>query len=166
MQPDACPFAVPRDATRFSKLATLAGDYDLIEISSQPAPRLLMHARLHLEVPPPDSAPAAPSRLWSRRAELTGWLDPAGTVEEGRGPIAVDTARANVSGRGAELFITNAEGPGETGLEVLTITAVSSRGFWGHWDSDAGIVVEVDSRTGLVLPPRLGFFCARRRGGS
>ena len=51
-----CAFSVPADATRFEadSLRALAGDYDLIQVTWQPAPPIVRRGQLHLEVP--DSA--------------------------------------------------------------------------------------------------------------
>jgi hypothetical protein len=156
-EPAACGPMVPRSAQHplASSPAALAGDYDLIQVRTQPAGST-SSGRLHLA--PIDSAARAGAVGGSVR-NLTGWLEPA----------SIDTAwRANVGSRDPThpgvVLAGNHLRLGQQGLdrysEHLTITAVSPEGFWGWWTAKPGLEVNRDPETQRVLPDPAGYFCA------
>jgi hypothetical protein len=158
--PARCPASVP--PTAHHPLATqpraLAGDYDLIQVQTQPVGGKTITGRLHLfEL---DSAARVLAAGGPVR-DLSGWLETA----------AGDTAwRANVGSRepkfpgvvlaGDHVMLGRARVDAYS--EHLTITAVSPQGFWGWWRGVPGLDVTMDSVTHRVLPDPAGYFCALR----
>jgi hypothetical protein len=157
-EPSRCGPMVPPSAQHplaFSP-AALAGDYDLIQVRTQPAGGETSSGRLHLV--PLDSVGRAGAVGGSVR-NLSGWLE----------ATAADTAwRSNVGSRDPNhpgvLLAGNHLRLGQPGLdryrEQLTITAVSAQGFWGWWTAEPGFEVTRDAKTQRVLPDPAGYFCA------
>jgi hypothetical protein len=160
LDPSRCGPMVPRSAQHplSTPPSALAGDYDLIQVRSQPNAGETSSGRLHLM--PLDSASRAGAVGASVR-NLTGWLESASS----------DTAwRSNVGSRDPKhpgvLLAGNHLRLGQPGLdgysEHLTITAVSPEGFWGWWRADPGMEVTMDAQGQRVLPDPAGYFCALR----
>jgi hypothetical protein len=159
-EPARCGPMVPPTAQH--PLATppsaLAGDYNLIQVRTQPAGGQTSSGRLHLT--PLDSTGRAAAVGGSVR-NLTGWLEPS----------AADSAwRSNVGSRDPRhpgvLLAGNHLRLGQPGMdgysEHLTITAVSPDGFWGWWRAEPGFEVTTDAEGHRVLPDPAGYFCALR----
>jgi hypothetical protein len=159
--PARCGPAVPQTAMHPIALrpALLAGDYELIQVQSQPTSGAVTSGRLHLS--PMDSATKAGAMGGAVR-DLIGRLD----VERG------DPAwRAAVSSRDPERPGAVLTGQhlrlGQPGypnalVHILTITAVAPEGFWGWWRADPGLAVRTEPGTDRVLPDPAGYFCALR----
>jgi hypothetical protein len=148
--PARCGPSVPGSAQHpiASRAAALAGDYELIQVRTQPVGGETSTGRLHLV--PLDSAARA-AAMGGPIRDLTGWLDPA------TGDTA---ARWSVVLAGDHLRLGQASGDGYS--EHLTITAVAPDGFWGWWKAEPGFVVTMDAETQRVLPDPAGYFCALR----
>jgi hypothetical protein len=165
--PAECAFSVPADATRFDaeSLRALAGDYQLIQVTWQPAPPTVKRGQLHLEVP--DSLlREVPCGFRKVRRDLIGWYRPEReTASQWQAIIGSrDPARPGAVVRGSALRIGQhcvLDGGGDD----FVITAASGHGFWGYWIEDMGIAVLMDTVTHRVLPNSAGFFCAERVGG-
>jgi hypothetical protein len=152
--PAECRIAVPPTATRVNldSLSRLAGDYELIQVSWQPAPPSVTRGHLHLAVP--DSGQReVPCGLRTMRRDLVGWYQREGVAASARMSAVLD-------GRGVWIgSFCGFDGGGD----VLAITAVSPHGFWGSWQSDLGIAVLIDTATHTLMPDPAGFFCALRK---
>lgn len=141
------------------KPTALAGDYELIQVRTQPVAGSVSAGRLHLA--PLDSAARA-GAVGGAVRDLIGWVE----------PFAGDTARRaifasrNPERPGAVLagqhLRLGQEGDLDGYREHLTITAVAADGFWGWWKADPGLHVSTDPATGRVLPDPAGYFCALR----
>jgi hypothetical protein len=139
--------------------ALLAGDYDLIQVQSQPTSGAVTLGRLHLA--PLDSTTKA-GAMGAAVRDLIGWLDLAGGDPAWR--IAVssrDSARPGAVLTGQHLRLGQA-GPPEAVVHNLTITAVAPEGFWGWWKADPGVAVRTEAGTNRPLPDAAGYFCALR----
>jgi hypothetical protein len=162
--PERCAPSVPRTAHHplATRPAALAGDYDLIQVQSQPTGGKTTTGRLHLVQL--DSA---------ARARATGGpvRDLTGSLETTAGDSAW---RANVGSRDPRYPGVVLAGDhmivGRVGLDAytehLTITAVSPEGFWGWWRGVPGFDVVMDTDAARVLPDPAGFFCALRASRS
>jgi hypothetical protein len=159
-EPARCGPNVPRSARHpiASRAAALAGDYELIQVRTQPVSGETSSGRLHLV--PLDSAARALAVGGAVR-DLTGWLE----------LTAGDSVwRSNVGSRDPEYPGVVLAGDhlrlGQTSVggysEHLTITAVSPEGFWGWWRADPGLEVTMDGEAKRVLPDPAGYFCALR----
>jgi hypothetical protein len=159
-EPARCGPNVPSSAQHpiASHPAALAGDYDLIQVRTQPVGGETSSGRLHLV--PLDSAARAMAVGGAVR-DLTGWLEPA----------AGDSAwRSNVGSRDPKYPGVVLAGDrlrlGQPSLdgyrEHLTITAVSPEGFWGWWKAEPGFDVTMDAEGRRALPDPAGYFCALR----
>jgi hypothetical protein len=139
--------------------ADLAGDYDLIQVQTQPTSGSRTAGRLHLS--PLDSVAKAAVAGGAVR-DLIGWLD----LTEGDSIWASavgsrDVARPGVLLAGQHLRLGRADYP-DGMAHHLTITAASPDGFWGWWKADRGIGVTTEPNTRRVLPDPAGYFCALR----
>jgi hypothetical protein len=137
--------------------ADLAGDYQLVQVRTQPAPSVTTSGRLHLV--PVDSATRA-AAVGGAVRDLIGWLDPV----EGDSSWRADVGSRDPGHPGAVLAGSHLR-LGQSGsldayVEHLTITAVSRDGFWGWWKAEPGFELRVDSTSGRRLPDPAGFFCA------
>jgi hypothetical protein len=154
-----CGPNVPRSAQHplASRAAALAGEYDLIQVRTQPIGGETSSGRLYLV--PLDSAARAMAVGGAVR-DLTGWLEPTAGDSAWRSSVGSrDPMHPGVvlAGDHVRLGQTNLDGYGEH----LTITAVSPEGFWGWWKAEPGfeVVMVAESR---VLPDHAGYFCALR----
>jgi hypothetical protein len=142
-----------------ARAGALAGDYELIQVRTQPVAGLIQRARLHLA--PLDSAARA-GRVGGPARDLIGWLDPTGEDS----PTPPEARSRDPSNPGAVLVGDHLR-LGQTGavdahVEQLTITAVAPDGFWGWWKSEPGWEVAVESGSRRILPDPAGYFCALR----
>jgi hypothetical protein len=159
--PERCGPAVPASAQHpiTARAIRLAGDYELIQVQTQPSPGKTSVGRLHLA--PLDSTARARAVGGAVR-DLVGWLE---TVE------GDSTWRPNAGSRdparpGAVLAGDHLR-LGESGAvgshaEHLMITAVAPDGFWGWWKAESGWDVSLEQRTQRVVPDPAGYFCALR----
>jgi hypothetical protein len=159
--PAQCGPAVPETAQHPVAVPThdLAGDYQLVQVRTQPAPTGTTSGRLHLA--PPDSATRA-AGVGGPVRDLIGWFDPL----EGDSVWAAAAGSRDASRPGAVLAGSHLRLGQLAGLDAyvehLTITAVSGDGFWGWWKAEPGFELTVDSKNGRRLPDPAGFFCALR----
>src|SRR5215217_7599609 len=145
-----CDPYVPRSAQHpiASRVATLAGDYDLVQVRTQPDGGKTSQGRLHLV--PLDSAARAMAVGGAVR-DLIGWLDlPHGDSGWLAEVGSRDATRPGVVLAGDHLRLGLARLDGYS--EQLTITAVSPAGFWGWWKAEPGLGVPTSGRADRVLP--------------
>ena len=159
--PENCGPTVPETAQHPMALpaTALAGDYQLVQVRTQPSPGSVRRGRLHFM--PVDSASRAASVGGAVR-DLIGWFDPM----DGDNLSQVQAASRDPEHPGAVLAGSHLR-LGQAGslnayVDHLTITAVSRDGFWGWWKEEPGLDVAVDRNTGRRLPDPAGFFCALR----
>jgi hypothetical protein len=137
----------------------LAGDYELIEVRTQPVGGVVSSGRLHLW--PLDSAGRA-GGVGGPVRDLFGWLDPS--PGDSTWPPTVDSrdpAHPGAVLAGQHLRLGQG-GDLDGSREHLTITAVAPEGFWGWWKAERALGVSIDPRTRRVLPDPAGYFCALR----
>jgi hypothetical protein len=139
--------------------ALLAGDYELIQVQSQPTSGTVTSGRLHLT--PMDSATKAGGMGGAVR-DLIGWL----FLDEGdpawRAAVSShDPARPGAVLTGQHLRLGQPGHP-DALVHILTITAVAPEGFWGWWRADPGVALRTEPGTDRVLPDPAGYFCALR----
>jgi hypothetical protein len=150
-EPSSCGPSVPPTAQHPLALppGDLAGDYQLIQVHTQPKAGVRASGLLHLA--PLDSATKA-AAVGGPIPDLTGWLEPGSGQERDQVALAGEHVRLG--------------GAGEPGVQHLTITAVAPDGFWGWWRArnDLEMAVEPDARG--VAPEPAGYFCALRRGST
>jgi hypothetical protein len=158
--PGRCGPSVPRSAQHpiASRAAALAGDYDLIQVRTQPVAGETSSGRLHLATL--DSA-AREAAVGGPVRDLTGWLDPANGDSAWRSNVGSrDPRHPGVLLAGGHLRLGQ---PGRDGYsEQLTITAVAPDGFWGWWKGEPGLEVTMDAGARRVVPDPAGYFCALR----
>ena len=153
--PARCGPGVPETAQHPISVAplALAGDYELIQVHTQPAGGRVTAGRLHLA--PLDSAARAGASGGPVR-DLVGWLESA----DADSLRSVRQRRVVLAGQ--HLLVDQAE-YAEGGAHNLEITAVAPEGLWGWWKADRGLALtETVSRR--VLPDPAGYFCALRLG--
>jgi hypothetical protein len=160
-EPARCGPNVPATAQHpvAIRAAALAGDYELIQVRTQPAGGGTSSGRLHLS--PLDSLARAGSVGGAVR-DLVGWLelkegDPAWRANAG----SRDANHPGVVLAGEHLRIGR-QGYLDGYTEHLRITAVSPEGFWGWWKGERGLGVVAEPESGRVLPDPAGYFCALR----
>jgi hypothetical protein len=159
--PQECGPAVPETAQHplAIPISKLAGDYQLVQVRTQPAPSVTMSGRLHLAAV--DSASKA-AAVGGAVRDLIGWYD----SERGESLRRPDAGSRDPEHPGAVLAGSHLRlGPAgslDAYVEHLTITAVSAEGFWGWWKAEPGFTLTVDKTTGRRLPDPAGFFCALR----
>jgi hypothetical protein len=150
-----CPPGVPETAQHpiAVRSSSLAGEYDLILVQTQPMGGVVTTGRLHLA--PLDS---------SARAEAVG-----GPTRDLIGRLELDrrTDRAPIEAvlAGQHLRLGHPS-YGDRVIQHLTITAIAPEGLWGWWRSDRGVAVITEPGTGRVVPDPAGYFCALRRDAS
>lgn len=141
-----------------SRSTELAGDYELIQVRTQPRAGV-RSGNLHLA--PPDAAARAGATGAAVR-DLIGWLDPI----SGDNTWHPDAASRDADHPGAVLtgshLLLGHTGAMDGHLEQLTITAVAPEGFWGWWKAEPGWEITIDSQTHRALPDPAGYFCALR----
>jgi hypothetical protein len=133
--------------------AALRGDYQLIQMQTQPTAEALA-GRLHLA--PLDSSARAGAAGGAVR-DLIGWLEVAEGDPSWAGAVSSRSPdRPGVVLAGRRLRLGP---PGQA--RNLEITAVGPEGFWGWWRADRGVALteSLDSR---ILPDPAGYFCALR----
>jgi hypothetical protein len=148
-EPARCGPSVPPTAQHPISIrpTSLAGEYQLIQVHSQPIGGVVTSAILQLA--PLDSTAKA-AAVGGPGRDLTGWVKPVGGAGE-----QVPAVLA-----GEHLRIGR---PGGQSAQQLTITAVASDGFWGWWKAERGMAVQMEPGTGRVVPDPAGYFCALRR---
>jgi hypothetical protein len=153
-EPSRCAASVPETAQHPISVApaALAGDYQLIQVQSQPSGGRVIAGRLHLA--PLDSAARAAATGDAVR-DLVGWLERT----DGDPPTSRN-ARVVLA---RQHLIVDQGGYSEAGAHKLEITAVAPEGFWGWWKADRGLGLTETQRDG-VLPDPAGYFCALRLG--
>ena len=141
-----------------SRAAALTGDYDLIQVRTQPVGGEASSGRLHLM--PLDSAARAMAVGGAVR-DLTGWLELAVGDSAWRSDVGSrDPKHPGVVLAGDHLRLGPATLDGYS--EHLTITAVSPQGFWGWWKAEPGFEVTIDDEARRMLSDPAGYFCALR----
>jgi hypothetical protein len=159
--PARCGPGVPATAQHPLALrpAELAGDYDLIQVQSQPSSGSTTTGRLHLA--PLDSAAKA-AVVGGAVRDLIGWLDLTGGDPTWRSIVASrDASRPGVVLAGQHLRLGQPNFP-DGMVHNLTITAVSPEGFWGWWKADRGMAITTEPGTRRIVPDPAGYFCALR----
>jgi hypothetical protein len=159
--PERCGPAVPETAQHpvVRSAVLLAGEYDLIQVRTQPVAGITSVSRLHLEQPDSQARAAA---VGGAARDLVGWLDPVEgdtTWRPGAGSRDPDQPGSVLAGDHLRL---GQPGSPDAHVEHLTITAVALDGFWGWWRADPGWEITTDSATKRVLPDPAGYFCALR----
>ncbi len=158
--PARCGPGVPETAQHPIALQPLelAGEYDLVQVHSQPAGSRVITGRLHLS--PLDSTSKAAAAGGAVR-DLVGWLELSEGDSAWRAAVSSrDPARPGVALAGVHLRI-GPSGYVDGLAHDLEITAVAPEGFWGWWKASRGLAVsETPSRR--VLPDPAGYFCALR----
>ena len=140
------PLAVPPSA--------LAGEYELVQIQTQPSGGSASRGRLHLS--PLDSSTKAGTAGGAVR-DLSGWLEPAredSSTEPGRLVAVLAGQRLRI---GPTVSLSGA-------IHHLEITAVGPEGFWGWWKADRGLAL-TETPDSRILPDPAGYFCALRIEG-
>ena len=154
-EPARCPPRVPETAQHpiAIRASSLAGEYDLILVQTQPVSGVATTGHLHLA--PLDS---------SARAEAVG-----GPTRDLIGRLELDrsTGRARIEAvlAGQHLRLGHPS-YGDGVIQHLTITAAAPEGFWGWWRSDRGVAIVTEPGTGRAIPDPAGYFCALRRDAS
>lgn len=160
-EPARCGPNVPATAQHpvAIRVVALAGDYDLIQVRTQPAGGTTTSGRLHLSSL--DSLARAGSVGGAVR-DLVGWLE----LQEGDSAWRSNAGSRDPSHPGVVLagehLRIGVPGYLDGYTEHLTITAVSPQGFWGWWKGERGLGVVADPASGRVLPDPAGYFCALR----
>jgi hypothetical protein len=131
----------------------LAGDYQLIQVQTQPSGGRTISGRLHLA--PLDSAARAGASGGPVR-DLVGWLE----LTE---PDSLTSSRKPRAVLAGQHLIIDRAGYAEGGAHNLEITAVAPEGLWGWWKANRGLAL-TETQTRRVLPDPAGYFCAFRLG--
>ncbi len=159
--PERCSPDVPPTAQH--PLATpagaLAGEYDLIQVRTQPVAGVRSVGRLHLARP--DSMARA-GAVGGATRDLVGWLETV--TGDSDGPATAgsrDPLNPGVVVAGDHLRLGQ-PGAVNAHIEQLTITAVAADGFWGWWKAVPGWDVALDAGTKRMIPDPAGYFCALR----
>lgn len=159
--PERCGPAVPATAQHpvVRRAVSLAGQYDLIQVRTQPVAGIVSVGRLHLEKPDSSARAAA---VGGAARDLIGWLEAVeGDTTWRSGAGSRDPSHPGAVLAGDHLRLGQ-PGSFDAHLEHLTITAVAADGFWGWWKADPGWEITTDSTTRRVLPDPAGYFCALR----
>lgn len=139
-----------------TRAGDLAGDYELVQVQTQPAPGSTGLGRLHLERS--DSAARA-GAVGGTVRELIGWLQPIRRDASWADATSRDPASPGAALAGQHLVL-GYTGSLESHVEYLTITAVAPNGFWGWWKAQQGLEVTTEARR--AVPDPAGYFCALR----
>jgi hypothetical protein len=162
--PERCAPSVPRTAHNplATRPAALAGEYNLIQVQTQPIGGKTTTGRLHLAEL--DSSARA-GGVGGPVRDLTGWLKTAAGDSAWRSNVGSrDPKYPGVVLAGDHVILGRASLDAYT--EHLTITAVAPEGFWGWWRGVPGFDVTMDTDAGRVLPDPAGYFCALRASES
>jgi hypothetical protein len=148
-EPVGCGPNVPETAQHpiAMRATSLAGDYQLIQMQTQPRSGVVISGRL---LTPLDSA--------AREAAV------GGPVRDLDGRLHLDNGsqgQVEAALAGQHLRLGPA-GFTDSSVGHLTITAVAPEGFRGWWRSDRGIAVTT-AQGGRLIPDPAGYFCALRR---
>jgi hypothetical protein len=141
-----------------ARARTLAGEYQLVQVRTQPDAGAVATGKLNLA--PPDSLARA-GAVGGATRDLVGWLDATQgdtTWRPGAGSRDLHQPGAVLTGNHLRLGQPAEDSP----IEQLEITAVSEDGFWGWWKAEPGWGVAIDSATNRVVPDPAGYFCALR----
>jgi len=161
--PERCGPAVPESAQHpvAGRAGSLAGQYNLIQVQTQPIAGTTTVGRLYLVRP--DSLARAGAMGGASR-DLIGWLEEMkGDTAWHPGAGSRDPQRPGVVLAGDHLRLGQ-HGTRHGPFEQLTITAVAPEGFWGWWKAEPGWEITMDSTSTRVLPDPAGYFCALRVG--
>jgi len=156
--PSNCSPFVPANAEHTTAMAVsaLAGDYQLIQVPTQPAGAMMIQGKPHLR--PRDTGPDASKPT----ATLIGWFEPVGGDSVWRAIVGSrDPKRPGAVLKGKQLRI-GMNAPLDGYGDNLRITAVDSTGFWGWWVVEPGLSVPVSLHGERVPPDGAGYFCALR----
>jgi hypothetical protein len=159
--PARCGPSVPANAQHpiTSRAGALTGEYELIQVRTQPVAGVVTRGLLHLA--PLDSVARAGAAGGAAR-DLIGWFDPTAGERTGlpeAGSRDATTPGAVLTGDHLRL---GQPGAGDSPVEHLTITAVAPEGFWGWWKAMEAWEVTVKTKPQRVLPDPAGYFCALR----
>jgi hypothetical protein len=161
--PARCGPSVPETAQHpiATQPAALAGEYELIQVQTQPASGAVISGHLNLMLPDSSARAAA---VGGPGRDLIGWLE----LERGDPAWRAAVASRDPMRPGAVLASQHLR-LGQAGypdgiVEHLTITAVAPEGFWGWWRADRGVALAREPGSRRLLPDPAGYFCALRRG--
>lgn len=159
-KPVPCSPAVPRTAMHpiAMRPAELAGDYELVQVQTQPNDGAVTIWRLHLA--PLDSATKV-GVVGGAVRDLVGRLELLKSDSARRSEPATDRGGPGAVLAGENMRIGHIQLP-DGWTDNLKITAVSKDGFWGWWQAARGLAVMTDPGSGRVLPDAAGYFCALR----
>jgi hypothetical protein len=154
-EPARCPPGVPETAQHPIAIRTssLAGEYDLILVQTQPVSGTATTGRLQLA--PLDSSARA-GAVGGPTRDLIGRLE----LDRSTGRESIEAVLA-----GQHLRLGH-PAYGDDVIQHLTITAAAPEGLWGWWRSDRGVAVVTEPGTGRAIPDPAGYFCALRRDPS
>lgn len=160
LAPAQCGPSVPETAEHpiAMKASALAGDYDLIQVQSQPNSGTTTSGRLHLT--PLDSVAKAGSAGGAVR-DLIGWLELSSGDSSWRAAVASRDPRSPGAVLAGQHLRLGPAGSLEGGAQNLQITAVAPEGFWGWWRADRGFAI-TESPGRRTVPDPAGYFCALR----
>lgn len=159
--PARCAPAVPASAQHpiTAHAGALAGDYELIQVQTQPRAGTMSIGRLHLA--PLDSTARAHAVGGAVR-DLVGWLNTVVGDSSGRPNAGSrDPAHPGAVLAGDHLRLGES-GTVDARAEHLMITAVAPAGFWGWWKAEPGWDVKMEEMSQRILPDPAGYFCALR----
>jgi len=157
--PSNCSPFVPANAEHTTAMAVsaLAGDYQLIQVPTQPRGAKTIEGKLHLQPRDTGTNPSKPSPT-----VLIGWFEPVGGDSAWRAIVGSrDPKRPGAILRAQQLRI-GMNMPLDGYGYGLRITAVDSTGFWGWWVVEPGLSVPVSLHGERVPPEGAGYFCALR----
>jgi hypothetical protein len=159
--PERCAPAVPATAQHpiTARAFGLAGDYELIQVQTQPRAGQTSIGRLHLA--PLDSIVRSHAVGGAVR-DLVGWME----TEQGDTTWRPNAGSKDPGHPGAVLagdhLRLGEAGGADSHAEHLMITAVGKDGFWGWWKAEPGWEVAQDEGSKRILPDPAGYFCASR----
>jgi hypothetical protein len=160
LAPARCGPSVPETAEHpiSMKPSALAGDYELIQVQSQPHSGMTSSGRLHLTAL--DSAAKAGSAGGAVR-DLIGWLELSSGDSSWRAAVSSRDPRSPGAVLAGQHLRLGPAGSLEGGAQNLQITAVAPEGFWGWWRADRGFAI-TESSGRRTVPDPAGYFCALR----
>ena len=138
--------------------SALAGDYELIQVPTQPSGGEPIRGHLHLA--PLDSSTKASAAGGAVR-DLIGWLETtaADSARPGAAPSG-NSARSVAVLAGQRLRIGQSVALSGA-VHNLEITAVAPEGIWGWWKADRGLAL-TEAESSRILPDPAGYFCGLR----
>jgi hypothetical protein len=158
--PSRCGPGVPANAQHpmATRPTDLAGNYELIQVQTQPLAGSVSAGRLHLA--PLDSTARA-GAVGGAVRDLVGWLDSSKGLRKQTNAASRDPDQPGAVLAGEHLMVGDA-GLSDGQVDHFTITAVAPEGFWGWWKATSGWEVALETKTRRVLPDPAGYFCALR----